>query len=157
MRPNRALILAVVLIAGGGLPWLASVESLKLLDNQSGLPLLAGQTLTMPLVALTVWLVVRRLWPQLSRLAAIALILGIWLVPSVWILLTDTGNTGKPMIAGALPSFLAVGPAILSVYLLNSIGLVATLASLSIAAMWRMRDTSSARLTRGCSGRLRRR
>jgi len=143
VRPSRPIILTTVLIAGGGLAWLASVASQKLLDNQSGLPVLAGQTLTMPLVALTIWFIVRRLWPQLSRLSAISLILGIWLVPSLWILLTDTGHTGEPMTAAALLSFVAVGPAILSVYLLNSIGLAATLISLCVAAMWRSHDTPS--------------
>ena len=143
MRPVRRLLVVALVIIGGALPWIASRATLSVLDNQQGLPLLAGQTLSMPLGALAAWLLLRRTWPARSRPAAALLAVALWLFPGFWLAFSDIGRSGWKQSMKALPSLLSAGPLILSVYFLNTIGLVAALGLLFGIALWRPRETGA--------------
>jgi len=141
VRPGRLVAVGGAFVIGGAVPWLASMLSLKLLDSHSGPPLLLAQTVTMPLVAFGTWLTVSRLWPGRARLVAFLLALSIWLVPGLYLLFSDVGRPGRvPLTLLAVPSLLASGPMILSVYMLNSLGLIATLGLLCCLTVWRQRE-----------------
>ena len=142
MRPTRVTFIVALLIAGGALPWLASWASLSALDSQQSLPLLAGQTLSLPLVTLAVWFLLRRVWLGRSRLAAALLAASLWLVPGFWLAFSDIGRSGGTFVK-ALPGLLSGGPMILSVYLLNSIGLVMALGLLVGIALWGPREAGA--------------
>ena len=125
---------------GGAVPWLASYASLNLMDQRSGLPLLAAQTLTMPAGAVVVWVALKRLWPGNARLCAALLALSVWLMPGLYLALADGGRVGGGVTRiQAVPGLLAAGPMILSVYMLNSFGLAAALIVLGTVAVWRQR------------------
>ena len=142
MRPVRVIVGVAFLIAGGALPWLASRASLSVVDNQQGFPLLAAQTLSMPLVALSIWFLLGRIWPGRSRLVAALLAVALWVVPGIWLAFSDVSRSGLESLK-ALPGLLAAGPMILSVYMLNSIGLVVALGLLGGIAAWRPRETGA--------------
>lgn len=142
MKARRVAALGSVMVVGGALRWLASVASLKLLETHPGLPLFLGQTLTMPIVAVGVWLAVRHFWPTHARIAALLLALSTWLVPGLWLILSDLGRPGsEPLRLSAVPALLAGGPAILSAYMVNSLGLAAALIALCSLTLWRRGET----------------
>jgi hypothetical protein len=142
VRFGRIVIAVAVLVVGGALPWLASFASLKFLQNWPGVPLLLGQTLVMPAMALAPWWATGYVWPGRSRSRALLLGLGLWFVPTIWLALSDVGRPGSDL-RMTLPTMLAGGPMILSVYMLNSLGLAAAFVVLGVAAFWRQREVPS--------------
>jgi hypothetical protein len=136
MKARTAGVLLFLAVLGGILPWLASFGSISFLETHPGLPLLLGQSLIMPVIAMASWLVARHFWPEFSRLSALAIIAGMWLVPDVWMLLKTSPPQTHPNSPLDIASFLAAGPVILSVYMLNSIGLLLAVLSLTLVAAW---------------------